>query len=598
VLLASYSYQLHPTGRRTNAVEVLLNTDDNTYVTNTHIWQYDGLYHLTNEVTTSSSSTLAYTNTFQYNLAGNRVKQTRGAETITYAYDNNDQLNSEQSSVSGQTTYLYDVNGSLTNKAATGGTASYTYNLANKLSSVTANGSTTYYLYNDSGIRVHSLTGTSTNLYLVDANNHTGFAQVLEELTAPNTPATTSYVLGDDVLAQCGPTPSDPAYLLYDGHGSTRQLVHGVANVTSQFHFEAYGQSVTTLPSNPETTMLYCGEQYDTTLKMYNLRARYYNPSNGRFNAMDSHMGNKYDPQSLHRYLYANSDPVNGMDPSGNETMVELMVACSIATGLEALYTAALASAGASSLRALEKVLYPLVPIKGSQVPAFHKELAQLCLNVYDNPPRGTGNWQSATQHDTEALGLRDSVWSGTAFFAHLFIGNGNSYVLAYRGTATSGLFDIIGDWYTNIAQGAFGPALHTQYDEATALADQVNAAVGNGSLTMTGHSLGGGLASAAAFETDRPCVTFNAAALNELSYIYYRGFMYSSEMVNYTVKGEVLTTLQRHVFLAPATTFCQQYVLEPASDDAKPDAGGTGLSHMIYLHGMDRVINALNAPD
>jgi acetyl esterase/lipase len=43
---------------------------------------------------------------------------------------------------------------------------------------------------------------------------------------------------------------------------------------------------------------------------------------------------------------------------------------------------------------------------------------------------------------------------------------------------------------------------IRTQYDEATAFGEQVYEAVRE-RLTMTGHSLGGGLASAAALATD-----------------------------------------------------------------------------------------------
>ena len=56
----------------------------------------------------------------------------------------------------------------------------------------------------------------------MDANNHTGYAQVLEELETVGGIGQKSYVIGDDVLGQCGTDISDPAYLLYDGHDSTR----------------------------------------------------------------------------------------------------------------------------------------------------------------------------------------------------------------------------------------------------------------------------------------------------------------------------------------------------------------------------------------
>jgi RHS repeat-associated protein len=63
--------------------------------------------------------------------------------------------------------------------------------------------------------------------------------------------------------------------------------------------------------------LLHSGEQFDTGLQQYYLRARYYNPNNGRFNRLDPFAGNNFDPQSLHKYGYAHGDPINGSDPSG-----------------------------------------------------------------------------------------------------------------------------------------------------------------------------------------------------------------------------------------------------------------------------------------
>jgi len=50
---------------------------------------------------------------------------------------------------------------------------------------------------------------------------------------------------------------------------------------------------------------------------MYYLRARYYDPLNGRFNQFDPYAGNNEDPQSLHKYTYCHNNPVNMSDPSG-----------------------------------------------------------------------------------------------------------------------------------------------------------------------------------------------------------------------------------------------------------------------------------------
>jgi RHS repeat-associated protein len=335
--LASYSYTLHPTGRRTGATEIL-RQEDNTYLTNTLTWQYDGMYRLTNEVSLCSSATYSYTNAFQYDLAGNRLKQIKMAggntTTTTNLYNDNDHLLREVtltgSSPNSTNNYTYDLNGSVvgkTNIASTTTTTLYAYNLANKLSSVSGpNGSATYE-YNDQGIRVRTMSGGNTTYYLVDANNHTGYAQVLEELNVTGgVPALAkSYVLGDDVLAQAA--GSTASYLLYDGHGSTRQVIDNTLKVASKYNYTAYGETMDNSYNVSGTSLCYCGEQYDSTLQMYNLRARYYSPDNGRFNQRDTFEGYNDDPQTLHKYLYCGDDPVNGIDPSGRQGLVGVLVA-------------------------------------------------------------------------------------------------------------------------------------------------------------------------------------------------------------------------------------------------------------------------------
>ena len=47
--------------------------------------------------------------------------------------------------------------------------------------------------------------------------------------------------------------------------------------------------------------------------------ARYYNPVTGRFMSRDPEDGKPIDPKTLHKYLYAGGDPVNGWDPTGRE---------------------------------------------------------------------------------------------------------------------------------------------------------------------------------------------------------------------------------------------------------------------------------------
>jgi RHS repeat-associated protein len=110
---------------------------------------------------------------------------------------------------------------------------------------------------------------------------------------------------------------------LYDGHGSTRQLVDSSEDITAAYSYDAYGNllggnpGTPQNPGSPATNLLYAGEQFDIDAQQYYLRARYYDPSSGRFNRLDPASGNHTDPQSLHKYLYCHANPVNGVDPTG-----------------------------------------------------------------------------------------------------------------------------------------------------------------------------------------------------------------------------------------------------------------------------------------
>jgi RHS repeat-associated protein len=61
------------------------------------------------------------------------------------------------------------------------------------------------------------------------------------------------------------------------------------------------------------------GEQYDSDLGLYYLRARYYNANTGRFLSRDPEDGKPIDPKTLHKYLYVGGNPVNWIDPRGRE---------------------------------------------------------------------------------------------------------------------------------------------------------------------------------------------------------------------------------------------------------------------------------------
>lgn len=110
---------------------------------------------------------------------------------------------------------------------------------------------------------------------------------------------------------------------------------------------------------------------------------------------------------------------------------------------------------------------------------------------------------------------------------------NDHRVIVAYAGTT----FDDLKDWKANLGQGA---GLTTrQYTQAVDFASKWKATNGN-DVILTGHSLGGGLASYASVKTDLHATAINAAplALNHLGLNPFDAL----RITQYFVPGEVLT--------------------------------------------------------
>lgn len=96
---------------------------------------------------------------------------------------------------------------------------------------------------------------------------------------------------------------------------------------------------------------LFAGEQFDSGLGDYYLRDRYYESSAGRFTRRDTYEGSIGEPLTLHKYSYANNNPVNFIDPTGFFTVAELNAAESIRMTLAGIQT----NAGAYLISATQK---------------------------------------------------------------------------------------------------------------------------------------------------------------------------------------------------------------------------------------------------
>jgi len=101
-------------------------------------------------------------------------------------------------------------------------------------------------------------------------------------------------------------------YYLYNVHGDVVQLTNSSGTVTKTYNYDAFG--VEKNPDNNDANPFrYCGEYFDVETGTYYLRARYYNPTVGRFLA-------EYPIRDgLNYYTYCNGDPIQYIDPEGME---------------------------------------------------------------------------------------------------------------------------------------------------------------------------------------------------------------------------------------------------------------------------------------
>jgi len=123
-----------------------------------------------------------------------------------------------------------------------------------------------------------------------------------------------SYVYGLDLISQ--ERNGEDWFYFVDGLGSTRGLTDSSGEVTDAYWYDAYGNLVDRVGSS-ENDYLFAGEQFDEALGQYYLRQRYYDATTGRFTRRDTYEGRLEEPVTLHKYLYANGNPVSYVDPSG-----------------------------------------------------------------------------------------------------------------------------------------------------------------------------------------------------------------------------------------------------------------------------------------
>ncbi|WP_261434861.1 lipase family protein [Serratia ficaria] len=155
-------------------------------------------------------------------------------------------------------------------------------------------------------------------------------------------------------------------------------------------------------------------------------------------------------------------------------------------------------------------------------------------------------------------------------------------------------------DWSNNLTQGG---GMHSEYyKRAVEIDDSISKYP---DVDIAGHSLGGGMASAASIASGNPAWTFNAAGLHKNTVEMYSGSRLgdTSNIHAYRVENELLTTIQE-VNLPADYRLVKGNLFALAAKEAvsvnTPNAAGItyalpgGAGSLLDKHGIDQAINCI----
>ena len=305
-VLASWAYTYGPAGHRLTSVE---NNGRNVS------YAYDAAYKLTNETIAGDPLSVNGLLFYTHDPVGNRLSLASTLAPLgaqSKAYDANDRLTDE----------TYDANGSTL--SANGWT--YGYEFEDRLVSATKAAVSVAMQYDGDGNRVVRTEGSSTLRYLVDNLTPTGYVQVAEEVVAGSVARV--YVHGPQRVSQRQLVSGAWVFSYYgydESVGSVRLLSDATGSVTDRYSYDGFGNVVGRTGSTANAN-LYRGEQFESSLGMYYLRARWYRPESGRFSTMDDFQGEASSPLSLHSFSYVHGCPTYYSDPSGHGAINNLAI--------------------------------------------------------------------------------------------------------------------------------------------------------------------------------------------------------------------------------------------------------------------------------
>ena len=253
--------------------------------------------------------------------------------------------------------------------------------------------------------------------------------------------------------------------------------------------------------------------------------------------------------QGINPYSYIMNNPLGGVDPTGysiEEETVEFDVADikNIEVYEDGSITVNFNNGAERQSFANAKISdgNNTVDIGGQiNIAKRHSMAASDVYNSKSQLSKAEHGMERLSKEQLTEKGLNDLPFNDdeSGFKSALYFDYENdNYIYAFAGTEDGT------DWAINFAQGR--GKYSEQHQLAVLNVSAIRQAVGKNTISTTGHSLGGGLASLAAMSQNLSATTFNAAGIHQDTLERYGINPKTSAAISaFYVKGEVLNSLQ-----------------------------------------------------
>ena len=308
-------HQLTATATQINKADYLYNGVGNrTSLTDRRGAQAFG-YDTLDRLTSSSHPLLATPQAFAYDPVGNR---TTGGSVVNAG---------NQLTADANRSYQYDDNGNLIRKTllATGNFTQYTYDAENRLTKVeefaagaSTPAATSTYRHDGLGRRIEKVANGQTTRYIYDGED------ILLEYDGSNV-LQARYTHGPGIDEPIAVTKGGSTFFYHqDGSGTVTDLTDATGGTAKSYAYDAYG-NILESSGAVDQPYTYTGREFDSESGLYYYRARYYDPTTGRFLQQDPGSAGanaarlpRHPLDLAAQYVYANDNPIRLIDPLGN----------------------------------------------------------------------------------------------------------------------------------------------------------------------------------------------------------------------------------------------------------------------------------------